>query len=96
MSSGGLYHGLMIFVFYAIGMSLPIILITVLVAKANDLILGKMVQATGILNKISGIILVIVGFILQWSHFCFLDFEKAIRSDLGVWIETPFWTMNHR
>lgn len=64
MSSGGLYHSLIIFIFYAIGMSLPIVLITILVAKANELILRKIAQASGTLKKLSGVTLVIVGLYL--------------------------------
>jgi len=54
--------------------SLPIILITILVAKTNDLILRRMVQATGVLNKISGIILVIVGLYLTVISFLISEF----------------------
>jgi len=68
-SSGGIYHGLIIFVFYAMGMGLPLILITILVAKANDLILRKMSRSTGILKKISGVILIIVGLSLAIASF---------------------------
>jgi len=56
-------------IFYAMGMGLPLILITILVAKANDLILRKMSRSTGILKKISGVILIIVGLSLAIASF---------------------------
>lgn len=68
-SSGGVYHSLIIFVFYAMGMGLPLILTSILVAKANDLILRKMSQSTRILKKISGAILIIVGSYLAIISF---------------------------
>ncbi len=60
ISSGGLYQGLIISIFYAVGMGLPLVLITILVAKTNELILEKITQ-TLFLKRLSGIILTIVG-----------------------------------
>jgi len=61
MGFGGLSLGLILFVFYAIGMGLPLIIITILVAEAKDLILKRMVEASTLLNKISGVTLILVG-----------------------------------
>jgi len=69
LGSGGFYNCLIIFVFYALGMGIPLILVTVLVAKAKDLILKRMVQGTRTLKKISGITLIIVGTYLAIISF---------------------------
>jgi len=74
MLSGGLFNGLIIFIFYAMGMGLPIILVTILVAKAKDLILKRMIQSTRVLSKISGLILIVVGSYLAIISFLFSGF----------------------
>jgi len=58
---GGLSLSLILFVFYTIGMGLPLIMITILIAEAKDLILKKMAEALTLLNKISGVTLILVG-----------------------------------
>lgn len=65
---GGLHYGLLIFVAYAIGMGFPIILITLLVAKAKKIMLERIVRMMPWFRKISGTILVLIGVYLIFFY----------------------------
>ncbi len=57
------------FVVYAIGMGLPIIITTILVAKAKKFMLERMVKMIPWFQKISGIILIIIGAYLIYFYY---------------------------
>lgn len=65
----GLLYGMIVFVVYAIGMGVPLIITTILVAKAKNLILKRKVKATWLLQKLSGVILLSVGAYLILYYF---------------------------
>lgn len=67
--SGGLVNGVITFVIYAFGMGLPLILTTVLVAKAKELTLNKLVKMTPWIQRFSGIVLVIAGIYLLYFYY---------------------------
>ncbi|MGD8566388.1 MAG: cytochrome c biogenesis protein CcdA [Candidatus Bathyarchaeota archaeon] len=70
--SGGALFGFVTFFFYAVGMSFPILLTTILVAKAKQLMLNKIMDITPLLQKISGLILVGIGIYLIYYYITFL------------------------
>jgi cytochrome c-type biogenesis protein len=69
--SGGILHGITTFAVYACGMGVPIFVTTLLVAKAKELTLKRIVDLTPRLQKISGIALVIIGVYLIAYYFLF-------------------------
>ncbi|MFQ5758117.1 MAG: cytochrome c biogenesis CcdA family protein, partial [Candidatus Bathyarchaeia archaeon] len=69
VAAGGPLYGTITFVVYAIGMGLPIIVTTILVAKAKKLLLERIVKATPWFQKISGIVLIIIGVYLIYFYY---------------------------
>lgn len=65
----GIVNGLLAFVAYALGMGLPLILTSVLVYRANDLLLRRISEATPRLQRVSGVMLVLVGLYLFYLHY---------------------------
>ena len=65
---GSLLQGFIIIFSYAVGMSFPLVIITFLVARAKGWILESMVKATPLLNRISGVILIVVGAYLLYYN----------------------------
>lgn len=72
IAAGGPLHGIITFVVYAVGMGLPLIITTILVAKAKEFMLKRIVKMTTWLQRISGIVLVIVGVYLIHYYFTVL------------------------
>ena len=70
--SGGALFGFVTFIFYAVGMGFPILLTTILVAKAKQLMLKKIMGITPLLQKISGLILIAIGIYLIYFYLNFL------------------------
>jgi cytochrome c-type biogenesis protein len=68
IASGSL-NGFITFLVYALGMSVPLILTTVLVVMAKKSILKKIVTMTSRLQKMSGIILLIIGTYLIYYYY---------------------------
>ncbi|MBS7640488.1 MAG: cytochrome c biogenesis CcdA family protein [Candidatus Bathyarchaeia archaeon] len=66
--SGGLLYGTMIFIAYAMGIGLPIIAISIFIIKAKEMILRRVMRATPLLQIISGLLLIIIGIHLIYSH----------------------------
>jgi len=67
--ASGPMNGFITFLAYAIGMSVPVILTTVLVVMAKKSILKKIVKMTPWLQKMSGIILIIIGTYLIYYYY---------------------------
>jgi len=74
--AGGPLHGAITFVVYAIGMGIPIIAVTILAAKAKRFILERMVEMTPRLQRVSGIVLIMIGAYLIYSYY--LAFYLAV------------------
>jgi cytochrome c biogenesis protein CcdA len=72
----GPLHGAITFVVYAIGMGIPIIAVTILAAKARRFILERMVEMTPRLQRVSGIVLIMMGAYLIYSYY--LAFYLAV------------------
>ncbi len=66
---GGLLNGIITFMIYSLGMSLPLILTTILLAKAKELTLNKLVKMIPWIQRFSGIILVIIGIYLIYFYY---------------------------
>jgi cytochrome c biogenesis protein CcdA len=57
------------FIIYALGMGLPLILITIMLDKAKETILKKATEWTPIIQRLAGLILILVGAYLIIYHF---------------------------
>lgn len=71
IAGGGLLNGIVTFIVYAVGMGLPLILTTVLVAMAKEIALKRIVEMLPLLQKISGLILIIIGIYLIYFYYSF-------------------------
>ncbi len=69
VAAGGPLYGMITFVVYAIGMGLPIIITTILVAKAKKFMLERMVKMIPWFQKISGVVLIIIGAYLIYFYY---------------------------
>ncbi len=65
----GLVNGVITFLVYALGMGLPLILTAVLVAMAKEVTLKRIVKMMPWLQKISGIILIVIGIYLIYFYY---------------------------
>lgn len=65
----GFANGMITFLVYAMGMGLPLILTSVLVAEVKELTIKKIVKTTPWLQKISGVILILVGIYLLYFYY---------------------------
>ncbi len=65
---GDFVDGILTFLAFSLGMSLPLILTTVLVARARSLMLRRMVGATSRLQRASGLVLIALAI-----YLCFLS-----------------------
>lgn len=64
----GLTNGLLTFAVYAIGMGIPLIVTSVLLAEAKDYVVARVAQITPKLHRISGIVLILVGAYLAYYY----------------------------
>lgn len=69
VAAGGPLYGILTFIVYASGMGLPIIITTILVAKAKELTLERIVKMTPWLQKISGTVLIVIGVYLIYFYY---------------------------
>jgi cytochrome c biogenesis protein CcdA len=72
IATGSALQGILTFIVYAIGMGVPLIIVTILVVKAKKLMLKKIVRMMPWIEKISGIILIIIGFYLIYFYIVIL------------------------
>ena len=68
-ASRGLANGVLTFVAYAIRMGVPLMLTSVLVAQANEVLLRRISEATPRLQRVSGAMLVLVWLYLFYFHY---------------------------
>jgi peroxiredoxin/cytochrome c biogenesis protein CcdA len=68
-TAGGALFGLVIFIIYALGMSIPLVITTILVAMAKEFLLKRITQITPWIQKISGIVLIIIGAYLTYIYY---------------------------
>ncbi len=64
----GVFGGVITFLVYSIGMSLPLILTTILIAKTKDLLIKRILNLMPRIQKVSGIILIILGCYLIYFY----------------------------
>jgi cytochrome c biogenesis protein CcdA len=69
VAAGGPLYGMITFAVYAIGMGLPIIITTMLVARAKKLVLQRMAKMIPWFQKISGIVLIMIGAYLVYFYY---------------------------
>lgn len=67
--SGGVLSGIMTFVIYALGMGIPLIITTILVVTAKEIVHDKLIKAMPYLEKIGGVLLIIIGIYLIYYYF---------------------------
>lgn len=67
--SNGPLEAFISFVAYALGMGLPLISITVILEKAKDTILGRIIELTPAIQRLAGLVLIIVGGYLVAYYF---------------------------
>ena len=68
LASGGPLYGLTTFIVYAIGMGIPLLITTILVAKVKKIVLEKIVRLTPLFQEISGIILILIGIYILYYY----------------------------
>ncbi len=67
--TGGAVNGLLTFAIYAIGMGIPLIVTSVLLAETQDYIIARITRITPKLHRLSGVILILVGVYLVYFYF---------------------------
>ncbi len=70
--SGGVLNGVLMFLVYSLGMGLPLIVTSVLVARAKEVMIGRISRATERLQRLSGVILVAVGIYLIYYNYVYI------------------------
>jgi cytochrome c-type biogenesis protein len=65
----GLLNGLLTFATYAVGMGIPLIITSVLLAEAKDFAIAKITRMTPRLHRASGIMLILVGAYLAYFYY---------------------------
>ena len=65
----GVLNGLLTFVAYAVGMGVPLVVTSVLVAEAKEYAISRMASLTPGLRKLSGAVLVLVGLYLIYLYY---------------------------
>jgi|TARA_Y100000031_G_scaffold118024_1_gene131121 cytochrome c biogenesis protein CcdA len=68
MLDGGVFGGLLTFVLYALGVGIPLIITSILVATAKRPLLLKINNITPRLYKFSGVVLILVGIYLIYTY----------------------------
>lgn len=67
--SKGFVNGVLTFAVYAVGMGAPLMLTSLLLATAKDYVIRRISGATPWLEKVSGVVLIIVGVYLFYYHY---------------------------
>lgn len=65
----GLISGTVTFIAYAVGMGVPLIVTSLLVAEAKEIMIRKITNATVWFQKIGGILLIIIGIYLFYFYY---------------------------
>ncbi|MEM4700084.1 MAG: cytochrome c biogenesis protein CcdA [Candidatus Nezhaarchaeales archaeon] len=66
-SFGGALHGALVFVAYAMGIGLPIVLVSVLAAKIKEAVLARAVGAAPLMRAVGGYSLIAIGLYLLYQ-----------------------------
>jgi cytochrome c biogenesis protein CcdA/PKD repeat protein len=69
ISSGGILPGIITFIAYAIGMGLPLLMITILLARAKERYLNNIMRAMPWIQKISSLVIIAIGIYLISYYF---------------------------
>ena len=67
--ASGIFGGIITFIVYSLGMGLPLILTTVLVVMAKDIMYKKIFKAMPLIEKVGGIFLIIIGSYLVYYYY---------------------------
>ena len=67
--SSGFVGGMAIFLSYALGLSLLLIIVTLLVASAKDMMMAKLMRAMPYVGRVGALILIVVGIYLICYYF---------------------------
>lgn len=78
--SGGILNGIITFMVYALGMGLPLILTSILLAKVKELTVNKLVKMTPWIQRFSGIILIIIGAYLIYFYYMTFYLQQVLSS----------------
>jgi len=70
--SGGVLNGVLTFLVYGLGMGLPLIVTSILVARAKEVMIGRISKATERFQRLSGVVLVAVGVYLIYYNYVYL------------------------
>ena len=68
-TAGGPLNGIIAFVVYALGMGVPIIIATFFVVKAKKIMLRGIVKMMPWVQRISGLVLIVVGIYLIYFYY---------------------------
>jgi cytochrome c-type biogenesis protein len=67
--SSGFFGGMAIFLSYALGLGLLLVIVTIFIASARDLMIAKLTRAMPYVERVGALILIIVGVYLIWYYF---------------------------
>ncbi len=73
IAAGSILQGIVTFIVYAIGMGLPLLIVTVLIVKTKKFILTRIVRLIPLIQKISGMVLVFIGIYLIYFYITVLS-----------------------
>lgn len=65
----GLVNGLAIFAAYAVGMGIPLVITSIMLAMAKDYLITRITKITPKIHRLSGIVLILVGVYLTYYYF---------------------------
>jgi len=65
----GPVNGILTFAAYAVGMGIPLVVTSVLLAEAKDYVIARITRITPRLHRVSGIILILVGVYLAYFYY---------------------------
>ncbi len=68
MLDGGVFGGLLTFTLYALGVGIPLIITSILVATAKRPLISKIAGITPRLHKFSGVVMILVGIYLIYTY----------------------------
>jgi len=67
--SKGFINGVFTFIAYAVGMGVPLVITSVLLAEAKEYLINRISRATPWLHRVSGVILIVVGLYLFYFYY---------------------------
>jgi cytochrome c biogenesis protein CcdA len=73
ITAGSFVLGIVTFIIYALGMGLPLIIITILIVETKKYILNRLVRLTPLIQKGSGFVLILIGLYLIYFYITVLS-----------------------